>query len=44
MTPEEIARRLGHSKSDVTSEIYIHITQKVIENDNKKIDAIKLTC
>ena len=42
MTAEEIARRLGHSKSDVTSKIYIHVTQKVIENDNKKIDQIKL--
>lgn len=42
MTPEEIARRLGHSKSEITSKIYIHVTQKVIENDNRKIDQIKL--
>jgi integrase len=42
MTPDEIARRLGHSKSTITSKIYIHVTQKVIENDNKKIDQIKL--
>lgn len=42
MTPDEIARRLGHSKSSITSEIYIHVTQKVIENDNRKIDQIKL--
>lgn len=42
MTAEEIARRLGHSKSEITSKIYIHVTQKVIENDNKKIDQIKL--
>lgn len=42
MTTEEIARRLGHSKSEITSKIYIHVTQKVIENDNKKIDQIKL--
>lgn len=42
MTAEEIARRLGHSKSEITSKIYIHVTQKIIENDNKKIDQIKL--
>lgn len=43
MTPDEIARRLGHARSSVTSDIYIHVTQKVIENDNKKLDAIQLT-
>ena len=42
MTPDEIARRLGHSKSAITSKIYIHVTQKVIVNDNRKIDQIKL--
>lgn len=42
MIPDEIARRLGHSKSSVTSEIYIHVTQKVIEHDNQKLDQIKL--
>ena len=42
MTPDEIARRLGHSKSTITSKIYIHVTQKVIENDNRKLDQIKL--
>lgn len=43
MTPDEIARRLGHSKSTITKDIYIHVTQKIIENDNKKLDAIQLT-
>lgn len=42
MTPEQIARRLGHSHSDVTKEIYIHVTEQVIENDNKQIDGISL--
>jgi len=42
MTPEQIARRLGHSRSDVTREIYIHVTQQVIENDNKQMDRISL--
>ena len=42
MTPEQIARRLGHSKSDVTKDIYIHVTEQVVENDNKKLDNISL--
>ena len=42
MTPEQIARRLGHSKSDITQNIYIHVTKQVIENDNKKMDSISL--
>lgn len=42
MTPEQIARRLGHSRSDVTREIYIHVTKQVVENDNKQIDKISL--
>ena len=42
MTPEQIARRLGHSRSDVTKEIYIHVTKQVIENDKKAIDSIAL--
>lgn len=43
MTPDEIARRLGHGRSNVTSDIYIHVTKKIIENDNKKLDCIYLT-
>lgn len=42
MTPEQIARRLGHSKSDVTKDIYIHVTEQVVKNDNKKLDSISL--
>ena len=42
MTPEQIARRLGHSRSDVTKEIYIHVTKQVIESDKKAIDSIAL--
>ena len=42
MTPDQIARRLGHSRSDVTQDIYIHVTQQVVENDNKTIDSISL--
>jgi integrase len=42
MTPDQIARRLGHSHSDVTQDIYIHATRKVIENDNVMLDSINL--
>lgn len=40
MTPDEIARRLGHSHSDITQDIYIHVTEQVVINDNKKMDKI----
>ena len=42
MTPDQIARRLGHGRSDVTQDIYIHVTQQVVANDNKTIDSINL--
>lgn len=42
MTTDEIARRLGHNRSVVTKQIYIHVTKKVKENDNQKLDKIKL--
>ena len=42
MTPDQIARRLGHGRSDVTQDIYIHVTQQVVANDNKTIDSIDL--
>lgn len=43
MTPDEIARRLGHSHSDITRDIYIHVTKQVTQNDNDKLDNITLT-
>lgn len=42
MTPDQIARRLGHSKSDITQDIYIHVTQQTIQSDNKTLDTITL--
>ena len=42
MTPDQIARRLGHSKSDITQDIYIHVTKQVIDQDNRKMDSISL--
>ena len=42
MTPDEIARRLGHNKSIITKNIYIHVTKKIKQTDNDKLDQIKL--
>ncbi len=42
MTIDEIARRLGHGKSEITRRIYIHVTKKVTQNDNLKLDKINL--
>ncbi len=34
---DTISRRLGHENSKVTREIYLHVTKKLVENDNKLI-------
>lgn len=34
---DTIARRLGHENSKITKEIYLHITKKIVENDNKEL-------
>ena len=42
MNTDAIARRLGHENSKVTKEIYLHITEQLIEADNQQIKAIKI--
>lgn len=37
-----ISRRLGHSNSQITRDIYFHITKKMRERDNKEIESIKI--
>ena len=37
-----ISRRLGHSDSDVTKNIYFHVTEKLRERDNEQIKNIKI--
>lgn len=37
-----ISRRLGHENSKITKEIYLHVTQKLKENDNAAIKNIKI--
>lgn len=37
-----ISRRLGHSSSKVTQNIYFHVTEKLKEKDNRRIKEIKI--
>ena len=39
---ETISRRLGHSDSKVTTEIYLHITEKMKEKDNEQFKSVKI--
>lgn len=41
-TIDEIARRLGHGDSKITREIYIHVTEKLIEKDNARLDLVQV--
>lgn len=40
---DAISRRLGHENSTITKEIYLHITSKLREKENRAIKNIKLT-
>lgn len=37
-----ISRRLGHADSQITRDIYFHVTKKIKEQDFKKIQSIKI--
>jgi len=39
---ETISRRLGHSDSRITKEIYLHLTDKLKEADNKHMEAARI--
>lgn len=39
---DAISRRLGHENSQVTREIYLHVTEKLKEKDNEEIAKIKI--
>ena len=41
-TIDEIARRLGHGDSKITREIYTHVTEKLIEKDNARLDLVQI--
>lgn len=42
LTLDEIARRVGHHDSQVTKEIYMHITEKMKERDRERIKNVKI--
>ena len=39
---EAISRRLGHSDSKITREIYYHVTKKQVEKDNLAFDSVSI--
>lgn len=39
---ETISRRLGHHDSAITREVYLHVTQKMRQQDNDLLSAIKI--
>lgn len=39
---EIISRRLGHTDSKITKNIYFHVTKKLQEKDNQKIKSVKI--
>ena len=39
---DTISRRLGHASSDITREVYMHVTKKLMEKDAEQIRGIKL--
>lgn len=39
---DAISRRLGHEDSDITREIYIHVTKKLLEQDNQQIGQVSM--
>ena len=42
MSLEAIARRLGHSDSKVTKDIYFHVTEKLKERDELALDKVQI--
>lgn len=39
---EDISRRLGHSNSKVTKEVYLHVTEKMKEKERERIKEVKI--
>lgn len=39
---DAISRRLGHSDSKVTKEIYLHVTERLREKENEQIKGLKI--
>lgn len=39
---DTISRRLGHENSKITREIYLHVTEKLVEKDNEQIKTVHI--
>ena len=39
---DAIARRLGHTNSKITKDIYFHVTKKLREKDNLALQKVKI--
>ena len=39
---DEVSRRLGHENSDITREVYLHVTRRLKEKDNQKLDGVRI--
>ena len=39
---ETISRQLGHADSSITKQIYMHVTDKVREADNRRLDLVQI--
>ena len=39
---DQISRRLGHSDSRVTKQVYLHITERAKQTENKRLDLVHL--
>ncbi len=39
---DTISRRLGHRDSQITKDIYLHVTEKLVDKDNQSISNIKI--
>ena len=39
---DTISRRLGHADSQITRQIYLHVTKKLREKENEQIKGLKI--
>ena len=42
MSYDAIARRLGHAGEGVTKQVYMHVTNKIREMDNARMDSVRI--
>ena len=42
MSVDSISRRLGHEDSQITRQIYLHMTSELKRQEEEKIDSIRL--